>query len=95
MLALAEVQAREEADRCRLCGLPLEICRAKSAEASVPVDVERCHVTTAIVKTREQYERDEMPHMQGVEFIPRIGDPAAGLFGPETSPPSSSRPPTR
>lgn len=93
MLALADVRAQEEADRCSMCGLPLAICRAKSAEGSVPVDAERCHVTTAVVRTREQFEKDEMPYIQGVEFIPRIADPSAGLFDPEPSPPSSSRSP--
>lgn len=78
-LALGDVRRREEAERCHLCGLPKVICRSKDTEGQVKVDLERCHVTTAMVKTRDLAEQDGMPYMQGIDIIPDIPNPLAGL----------------
>lgn len=78
-LALEDVRRREEADRCHMCGLPKVICRDKATEGQVKVDLERCHVTTAMVKTRDQAEKDAMPFMQGIDLLPDIPNPMAGL----------------
>ncbi len=80
MLALAEVRRQEEADRCHMCGLPTEVCRAKATEKEVTVEFERCHVTTALLREREKQEQDNLPHIQGVDFIPMMPDPMAGLL---------------
>lgn len=79
MLALADVRRDEEADRCPLCGLPKEICRAKGMERDVSVAVERCHVATAVARERDKQESDGLPHMSGIEWIPEFGDPAKEL----------------
>lgn len=80
-VALAQVRQQEEAERCHLCGLPKSVCRARSAEKDVRVEVERCHVATAVDRTREQYEKDGMPNTRAVDWIPQIKNPMAGLEG--------------
>lgn len=86
VLALADLRRREESERCHLCGLPKVVCRSKATENQVAVDLERCHVTTAMAKTRDEYAKDGMPHMEGVDLIPDVPNPFAGL-GLGDSPP--------
>lgn len=80
MLSLAEVRARESAERCHLCGLPKSVCRdGAMADGAVKTELERCHVATAVASAREVAERDGMPHVSAVEVIPSMPDPASGL----------------
>lgn len=78
-----------------MCGLPRVICRSKAVEGKVQVDLERCHVATATARAHEEAAEGGMPHMSGVDLIPQIENPAAGLLEPPSSPPSSSRSPLR
>jgi hypothetical protein len=53
-LAHAAYKAQVEANRCRLCGLPKEICRDPANQFAFEVDVERCHATYAMAAAQER-----------------------------------------
>lgn len=84
MLSLAEVRRRDKADACHLCGLPKEVCRAKSTEKEIAVEFERCHVATAVAKMQESLSQESsgfaaVEHINALEFIPTMKNPVAGL----------------
>ena len=86
MLSLVEVRRREKADTCHLCGLPKEVCRAKSTEKEIEVDFERCHVATAVSKLQTSLSTESsgvaaIEHIGALEFIPKMKNPAMGLLG--------------
>lgn len=83
-MALEDVRQQEKADSCHICGLPKAICREKATERDVQVDVDRCHIATAVAMKREELSQESsgvaaMKHMEAVEFIPELPNPAAGL----------------
>lgn len=53
-LAHAEHKAQVEAQRCRLCGLPKEICRDKANQFRFLAEAERCHATYAIASASDR-----------------------------------------
>lgn len=86
MLSLVDLRRREKADTCHLCGLPKEVCRAKTTEKEIEVDFERCHVATAVSKLQTSLSTESsgvaaIEHIGALEFIPKMKNPAMGLLG--------------
>jgi hypothetical protein len=72
MLALAHVR---RALTCELCGLPTEQCRAAAMDGNVSVDVERCHVTAALLRKRRANEQDGFDLPESLSYAARIATP--------------------
>lgn len=74
MIALAAYRAAEESKRCRLCGLPKDVCRDRSIDNKVPVDIERCHVAAAVMRKQAALTQGENPepYMNSLDFIPKV-----------------------
>jgi len=69
MLALAEFEAR----LCPLCGRPLSVCTAESAERDVKVPPPtRCHYSTKVMVAQKAYEKAQ--HPRALMFFPQAQD---------------------
>ena len=53
-LAHAAYKAQVDANRCRLCGLPKDVCRDPANQFEFEVEVERCHATYAMASAQER-----------------------------------------
>ena len=59
-LAHAEHKAREDANRCRMCGLPKAVCRDRANQFRFEAEAERCHATYAILAAEERAKGNEV-----------------------------------
>ena len=55
-LAHAAYKAQVDANRCRLCGLPKDVCRDPANQFEFEVEVERCHATYAMASAQERVQ---------------------------------------
>jgi hypothetical protein len=57
-LAHAEHKAQVESARCRLCGLPKDVCRDPDNQFLFEAEAERCHATYAMAAAQERAAKD-------------------------------------